>query len=107
MHPLTNAYLYAAARAQMLQGVVRPLLDRGESIVSDRCVVSSLVIQGVAQGLGIDRVLRLNTEAIDMLLPDIIFYLDIDIDLALSRTFDHGGDKFERSGRDFYARVIE
>jgi dTMP kinase len=45
MHPLTNAYLYAAARAQTLKTVVRPALDRGDIVISDRCFLSSCVIQ--------------------------------------------------------------
>jgi dTMP kinase len=45
MHPLTNAYLYAAARAQTLQTVVKPALERGDIIISDRCFLSSCVIQ--------------------------------------------------------------
>jgi thymidylate kinase len=49
MHPLTNAYLYAAARAQTLETIVRPALTRGDIIISDRSFVSSCAIQGEAQ----------------------------------------------------------
>jgi dTMP kinase len=45
MHPLTNAYLYAAARAQTLQTIVKPAIERGDIVISDRCFVSSCVIQ--------------------------------------------------------------
>lgn len=45
MHPLTNAYLYAAARAQTLQTVVKPALERGDIVVSDRSFLSSCTIQ--------------------------------------------------------------
>ena len=45
MHPLTNAYLYAAARAQTLQTVVKPALERGDIVVSDRSFLSSCAIQ--------------------------------------------------------------
>ena len=105
MHPLTNAYLYAAARAQTLQTIVKPALQRRDIVISDRCFLSSCVIQWEAQWLGIETVLEINTEAIKGILPDIIFYLDIDIDLALSRTFDIWGDKFEKEGRDFYEKI--
>lgn len=106
MHPITNAYLYAAARAQTLQTVVFPALDRGDIVISDRCFLSSCAIQGEAQWIGINTVLWINKKAVGKILPDIIFYLDVDIDLALSRTFDEGWDKFEKEGREFYQKII-
>lgn len=106
MHPLTNAYLYAAARAQTLQTVVKPALESGNIVISDRCFLSSCTIQWEAQCLGIETVLDINEQAILWVIPDIIFYLEVDIDLALSRTFDEGGDKFEKQGRDFYEKII-
>lgn len=89
MHPLTNAYLFAAARAQTLETIVKPALESGDIVISDRSFLSSCAIQGEAQGLGIDRVLEINKEAIAGVIPDIVLYLEIDIDLALSRTSDH------------------
>lgn len=64
MHPLTNAYLYAAARAQTLHTVVAPALARGAIVVSDRSFITSLAYQGEAQGLGFDTVLGVNDEVI-------------------------------------------
>jgi dTMP kinase len=106
MHPLTNAYLYAAARAQTLHTVVLPALDSGKIVVSDRSFLSSLAYQGEAQGLGFDTVLSVNREAIEGVLPDMIFYMDIDVDTALSRTFDAVGDKWEKMGKDFFEKII-
>lgn len=65
MHPTCNAYLYAAARAQLLQTVVKEALAAGKIVVADRSFISSLTIQGEAQGLGFDRVLAINAEAIE------------------------------------------
>ena len=106
MHPLTNAYLYAAARAQTLHTVVSPALERGDIVISDRSFLSSCAIQGEAQWVGMDRILKINQQALNWVLPDIIFYLDIDIDLALSRTFDVVWDKFEREERAFYIAIV-
>lgn len=106
MHPLTNAYLYAAARAQTLQTVVKPALEDGKIVISDRSFLSSCTIQWEAQWLGIDTIFQINSEAIDWILPDIILYLDIDIDLALGRTSDIFGDKFEKEGKKFYEAII-
>ncbi len=106
MHPLTNAYLFAAARAQTLQTVVQPALERWDIVISDRCFLSSCAIQWEAQWVGVNTVLWINKEAVGKILPDIIFYLDVDIDLALSRTFDEGGDKFEKEGKEFYEAIV-
>lgn len=89
MHPLTNAYLFAAARAQTLETLVKPALENGDIVISDRSFLSSCAIQGEAQGLGIEKILEMNLPIVQDILPDIVLYLDIDIDLALSRTSDH------------------
>lgn len=101
MHPLTNAYLYTAARAQTLHMVVKPALDRGDIVISDRSFLSTCAYQWEAQWLGIDTVLSINKDAIEGILPDIVVYMDIDIDVALSRTFDAAWDKWETMGKEF------
>lgn len=64
MHPVCNAYLYAAARAQSLHTVVEPALKQGKIVVADRSFVTSLAYQGEAQGLGFEKVLAINEEAV-------------------------------------------
>ncbi len=105
MHPLTNAYLYAAARAQTLETIVKPALEAGKIVISDRSFLSSCVIQGEAQSLGMERVLEINLPIVRNTLPDTVLYLEVDIDTALSRTFDDAWDKFEKEGRDFYEAI--
>lgn len=105
MHPLTNAYLYAAARAQTLHTVVKPALESGKIVVSDRSFLSSLAYQWEAQWLGFDTVLSVNTDAIRWILPDLIFYMDIDVETSLSRTFDAVWDKWEKMGADFFRSI--
>ncbi|MBC7503968.1 dTMP kinase [Candidatus Gracilibacteria bacterium] len=106
MHPLTNAYLYTAARTQTLHTVVKPALESGQIVVSDRSFLSSCAYQGEAQGLGIDTILSVNQDAIRGILPDIVFYMDIDVETALSRTFDAVGDKWEKMGSDFFHSIV-
>ncbi|MDD5376488.1 MAG: dTMP kinase [Candidatus Gracilibacteria bacterium] len=106
MHPITEAYLYAAARAQLLHTLVKPTLDAGGIVIADRSFVSSLAFQGEARGLGFDMVMDINREAVGEVLPDLIFSMHIDIDEALSRTFDTTGDKFEKMGREFFEGVM-
>ncbi len=106
MHPLTNAYLFAAARAQTLHTIVAPALKGWYTVVADRCFLSSAVIQWEAQWLGMERVIKINAESVKTILPDLIIYLDIDIDTALVRAGDPVWDKFEKKGRDFYEAII-
>ena len=105
MHPLTNAYLYAAARAQTLHTIVRPALNNGKVVISDRSFLSSVAYQWVAQWLGMGTVLRINEEAIKNIFPDIIFYMDIDVEVSISRTFDAVWDKWEKMGADFFRSI--
>lgn len=88
MHPLTNAYLYAAARAQLIHMTIIPALAEGKIVISDRSFLSSLAYQGEAQKLGFDRVMSINSDAILDCYPDLILYFDIDIDTAMKRVFD-------------------
>lgn len=106
MHPMTSAYLYAAARVQMLSTIVRPALDAGKIVISDRSFLSSLAYQGEAQGLGFDTIMSINTEIIKEIFPERVFYMDIDIDIALSRTFDIIWDRWEVMGKAFFEAVI-
>ncbi len=105
MHPLTNAYLYTAARAQTLHTIVKPALESGKIVVSDRSFLSSCAYQGEAQWLGIDTILSVNQDAIRSILPDIVFYMDIDVETSLSRTFDTAWDKWEKMGKDFFESI--
>lgn len=107
MHPLTNAYLYAAARAQTLQTVVKPVLEAGKIVVSDRSFLSSVSQQWWAQWLGIERVLEVNKQAIEGVIPDSVIYLEVDVYIALSRIFDEGWDKWEKMWKDFFQKIIE
>lgn len=102
MHPLTNAYLYAASRAQLIHTKLIPELHAGSIIVSDRSFLSSLAYQGEAQRLGFDKVMSINADAIEDLIPDIVLYIDTNIDTAMNRVFDAKGDKWETMGRQFY-----
>jgi len=111
MEPICEAYLYAASRAQSLRKVVRPVLERGGVVISDRSFLSSLTNQAFGRELGFDRVYGINREAIRDLMPDLIIYLVFDIEKGMERAFDKKGDKFERMGEDvyrsFYKRVSD
>jgi dTMP kinase len=98
-----EATLFAASRAEHVEEVIRPALERGADVVCDRYVDSSLAYQGVARGLGIDAVLRLNLTVTGGLLPDVTFLLLLDPDVATGRQVDP--DRLEREGTELQAKV--
>jgi len=102
MEHICEAYLYAASRAQALRKVVKPALEKGFIVVSDRSFISSLTNQAFGRELGFERVYNINKEAIKDIFPDVIIYLKYDIELGVKRAFDKKGDKFERMGEDVY-----
>ena len=104
--PWAEAALFAAARAQLVDEVIRPALARGADVVSDRYVDSSLAYQGLARGLGLERVLELNLAAVGGLLPDRTVLLLLPREAASARLAGEL-DRIEREGDDFAARVDE
>ncbi|CAN5601860.1 hypothetical protein BH24ACT26_BH24ACT26_15520 [soil metagenome] len=101
-----EALLYAADRAQHVSEVVKPALDQGCVVVSDRFVDSSLAYQGLARGLGLDEIYEISTWATGGLLPDLVVFLDLDAGVAFAR-LDDERDRMEREPGDFHARVGE
>ena len=103
--PWAEASLFAAARAQLVEEVIAPALARGADVVCDRYLDSSLAYQGIARGLGLERVLELNLRAISGVLPDRTYLLLIDPDEAARRLQGGAGDRIEREDEDFRRRV--
>lgn len=99
-----EALLYAAARAQHVEEVIRPALERGATVVCDRYVDSSVAYQGVARGLGLERVLDLNLAAVGGLLPDRTFLLALDVS-ELPGRLRREHDRLERESDEFHVRA--
>jgi dTMP kinase len=99
-----EAALFAAARAQLVEEVIAPALERGADVICDRYLDSSLAYQGIARGLGLDRVLELNLQAVGGVLPDRTFLLLVD-PVESARRVGSDGDRIEREDDDFRARV--
>ena len=98
-----EAALFAASRAEHVEEVIRPALERGADVICDRYVDSSLAYQGIARGLGVDAVLQLNLEVTGGLLPEATFLLLIDPDVATGRHVEP--DRLEREGAELQAKV--
>lgn len=106
--PLASAselLLFGAARAQHVTELIRPALERGEVVLSDRFADSSLAYQG--GGLGLDRafIAAMNRFATGGLQPDLTFLLDVDPAVGHQRRMDQGDDRIEGRGIEFQQRV--
>jgi dTMP kinase len=106
MSAWAEAALYAAARADNAAHVIRPALARGDDVVCDRYLDSSIAYQGVARGLGAQEVRDLSLLVTEGLLPDRTFVVLLDPEQALARSGDHH-DRIEREGVEFMRRVDE
>lgn len=108
MDAMTEALLYAAARAQHVEEKIKPLLEQGYIVISDRYVLSSLAYQGHARGLGVDEVMEINKYAMGGLYPDKVLFFDVSPEVALSRKFiNREGDRLENEGSDFHNTTYE
>jgi dTMP kinase len=104
--PWAEALLYAAARAQLVGEVIRPALARGATVIADRFIDSSVAYQGVARGLGIDRVLAVNDAATGGLQPDRTLLLRIPEEEAAARR-DGDPDRIESEAGAFHQAVAD
>jgi dTMP kinase len=94
--PRAEALLYAADRAQHVETVVRPAIARGDVVLQDRYIDSSVAYQGVARGLGAEQVRSVSEWAADGLAPDLTILLDLDVTLGRARVAAARGDTFDR-----------
>lgn len=108
MGNMTEMLLYAAARAQLVEEVIRPALENDKIVICDRFVESSAVYQGIARGMGIELVYEINQYAIGDTMPDLTIMLDIDAGTGISRKKKQAElDRMERETMEFHQRVVE
>ena len=107
MSPRTEALIAAADRAQHIRRVVRPALDAGRVVVSDRSIYSTLAYQGYGRELDVDTIHSINDWATDGLWPDVVVFIDTPDDVIAERMSRRDLDRFEAAGDAFHDRVIE
>ena len=108
MTPETELLLFEASRAQLVREVIKPALENGKSVIADRFFDSTTVYQGVARTLDQRIVRQLNAFAVGDCVPDITFFLDVDLQTARDRMKGpRRPDRMEQQPDKFYEAVIE
>ena len=108
MNAMTELLLYTAARAQLVAEVIGPAIESGKAVISDRFIDSTVVYQGIARGLGIERVYEINAHAIGPYMPDVTFLLDLSAEEGLRRKKAQAElDRMEAEGLEFHRLVAE
>ena len=102
----TEALLFAAARAQLVEDVITPALARGATVIADRFVGSSLVYQGVVRGVGTEAVRAINDVGTGGLQPDATVLLAVTAEQAAARRDPGSADRIEREPIEFHRSVI-
>lgn len=101
----SEALLFAASRAEHVAKTIRPALARGEIVISDRYMDSSIAYQGIARGLGLEEIQNLNLWATENLVPDLTILLDVETTAGLGRVEDP--NRLEEESADFHTEVRE
>lgn len=105
--PLAQVFLFLAARQQHVAQVIRPALDRGATVISDRYADATAAYQGYGQGVDVKTIHDLNLLATGGILPDLTLLLDLDPALGMARIGRRPLDVFERMDLAFHRRVRE
>ncbi|MDZ4655613.1 MAG: dTMP kinase [Coriobacteriia bacterium] len=105
LDPLAELFLYEASRAHHVSAVIRPALEAGTVVLTDRFADSSYAYQGYGRALDLDMVRAMNSAATGGLTPDLTFFLDVDPAEGVAAATPGGADRLELEHLDFHERV--
>lgn len=106
MDRLTEMFLYAASRAQHVKELIETNLNKGVHVICDRYVLSSYVYQGIARGIDLNTVKKVNEIAMGGVVPDITFFINIGNEESLKRrTKRMSSDRIENEDKEFHQKV--
>ncbi len=102
---LTELLLFNASRAELVAGVIKPSLEAGKVVISDRYTDSTIAYQGYGRGLSLEMIRRVNAVATGGLRPDLIVILDVPVEAGFARKKKEKPDRFQDEARAFHERV--
>ena len=102
----TELLLYMAARAQLWSEKIKPALQENSCVIVDRWLSSTCAYQGFAGDFGVDKVIRIATDCLERVWPDLIIILDVDLKTA-SRRLNRELDRMEAKGDEYHKKVRE
>lgn len=103
---LTEAYLFSASRAQLMEEVVAPALAKGKIVISDRSFFSTIAYQGYARGFSIETLMTLSRIAVGVSMPDLVILLDLDPTVGLARKHvQEELNRLEAEEEEFHQKV--
>ncbi|HWQ76223.1 MAG TPA: dTMP kinase [Syntrophomonas sp.] len=105
IRPRTEAFLYAAARSQLVEETILPALKEGKLVIADRFMDSTIAYQGYGRGLDLEMLHQLNRLCTGGLKPDLTLLLDIDPEVGMERRSRNIPDRLEKEGLEFQGRV--
>jgi dTMP kinase len=107
MNKMCEALLYAASRAEHVEKVIKPALNKGKIVICDRFIHSSIAYQGYGRGLGKDVVAAINDKAVEGIYPDMTFFMMLPANNVHNRIEQSGKeqDRLEKEGVDFFERI--
>lgn len=108
MSHMTELLLYASARAQLVNQVIKPALEAGKAVICDRFVESSAVYQGIGRGLGVETVYEVNSYALGDVKPKLTIFMDLDAEEGIRRKKNQTElDRMEKEDLSFHKRVVD
>ena len=102
---LTELLLFSASRSQLITNVIKPALSRGEIVISDRFIDSTLVYQGLGRNIGLKIVQEINKIVVDSIEPNLTILLDIDAEIGIKRAKNRQNgqlDRIEKESLSFF-----
>ena len=103
--PLSELFLFSAARSLLIRSVIAPALERGDVVVSDRYIYSTAAYQGYGRGLDLAAIHSISNMATSGIVPDLTVLLDLPVEDGLGRKTPDTFDRFEREAQEFHRRV--
>jgi len=104
MSAMTEAFLYAASRAQHVEEVIGPAVNAGKIVICDRFVDSSIAYQGYGRNLG-ESIENINSYAVQNMMPDLTFLMKVKPDIGNDRISNREKDRIELEAQDFHMAV--